>query len=118
VGRERGSVTAEMAVALLAIMLVVLAIAGVVSVGLAMIRCQDAAREGTRAAARSEPPGAVQQVARQAAPAGSTVAVSTADDQITVTVRASVHILGGLLPAVPVTAQATSLREPAAEVTP
>lgn len=71
--RERGSVTAELAVVLPAVVLV--ALLGVWSVGAAAVhvRCLDAARSGARALARGESPAAVIAVARDAAPAGASV---------------------------------------------
>jgi Flp pilus assembly protein TadG len=110
--RERGSVTAEAAVVLPVVVLVVMALSSALSVHGAAIRCQDAAREAARAAARSEPEAEVRALAARAAPAGSTIQISSEGDQITVTVSASVHLLGGLLPDVSVSRHATSLKEP------
>src|SRR5690349_3176768 len=111
-GPERGSVTAEAAVALPALVLVVAAAIGAVITVTAQLRCLDAAREAARAAARSEPAGVVHELAATAAPAGSSAEVSVAGDQVTVTVRATVHLLGGLLPDITVTGRAVGLREP------
>jgi Flp pilus assembly protein TadG len=106
-------VTAETAV-VLPVLLVVLAaaVAAVVVVG-AQLRCVDAAREGTRAAARGEPAAVVQDLAGRAAPAGARVAVTADGDTVTVTVRVTVAPLGPLPWDVEVSARATGLLEPA-----
>jgi hypothetical protein len=110
---DRGSVTAEVAVALPALMLIVAVAIGAVTVVTAQLRCVDAAREAARAAVRSEPDAVVRELAAQAAPAGGTAAVASDGERVTVTVQATVHLLGGLLPAVAVTGRAVGLREPA-----
>jgi hypothetical protein len=113
-GPDRGSVTAEVAVALPALMLIIAAAIGAVAVVTAQLRCLDAAREAARAAVRSEPDAVVRELAVQAAPPGGTALVAADGERVTVTVRATVHLLGGLLPDVDVTGQAVGLREPAA----
>ena len=107
-------VTAETAV-VLPVLLVVLAgaVAAVVVVG-AQLRCVDAAREGARAAARGEPAAVVTDLAGRAAPDGAAVAVGSTDDQVSVTVSATVAPLGPLPWRVEVSATATGVREPAA----
>lgn len=112
--RERGSITAETAVVLPAILMLILAAASLIAVIVAKLECEDAAREAARAAARSEPAGAVERLARQAAPANSTVAVRSTGDQVTVSVATTVRALGGLV-TVRVSGEAVSLREPGAE---
>jgi Flp pilus assembly protein TadG len=107
-------VTAETAVVLPVLLLVLAsAVAAVVVVG-AQLRCVDAAREGTRAAARGEPAAVVQDLAGRAAPAGARVVVTTDGDTVTVTVSAPVVPLGPLPWDVEVSAHATGLLEPAA----
>ena len=107
-------VTAETAVVLPVLLLVLAAaVAAVVVVG-AQLRCVDAAREGTRAAARGEPAAVVRDLAGRAAPAGARVVVITDGDTVTVTVSAPVAPLGPLPWDVEVSAQATGLLEPAA----
>jgi Flp pilus assembly protein TadG len=110
--RERGSVTAEAAMVLPAMLLVTLALATAIVALNLMLRCQDAAREAARAAARSESADRVHEIGRRSAPAGSSVAVDTAGAQIVVTVTAHVPVLGGLLPAVTVTGRAVAEAEP------
>jgi hypothetical protein len=78
----------------------------------AQLRCLDAAREAARAAARSEPAAVVRKLATDAAPREATAEVASDPGQVTVTVRATVHLLGGLLPDVTVSGRAVGLREP------
>jgi hypothetical protein len=63
VGRERGSVTAEFAVALPAVVLVLGLALGALAVGSQSVRLQDAAGLAARALARGEPPGEVAGIA-------------------------------------------------------
>jgi Flp pilus assembly protein TadG len=104
-------VTAETAV-VLPVLLVVLAgvVAAVVVVG-AQLRCVDAAREGVRAAARGEDPAVVTAIARRAAPDGASVGVS-GDEEVRVTVSARIAPLGPVPLRITVTAEAVALREP------
>jgi hypothetical protein len=108
--RERGAVTAEAAVALFGILFLTYALTGLVGAYTSVLRCQDAAREAARAAARGEPPGAVLAIAQRAAPRGSTVDVAGAEE-VTVTVRATAGWPGGFA-RIPVVGAATSLAEP------
>jgi Flp pilus assembly protein TadG len=107
-------VTAETAV-VLPVLLVVLAaaVAAVVLVG-SQLRCVDAAREGARAAARGEPVAVVTELAGTAAPTGARVEVSVGGPAVTVTVTATVQPLGPVPLRLPVTATATGMREPGA----
>jgi Flp pilus assembly protein TadG len=107
-------VTAETAVVLPVLLLVLAAsVAAVVVVG-GQLRCVDAAREGARAAARGEPVAVVVALAGQAAPDGARVDVSTAGETVTVTVTAALQPLGPVPLQLPVTATATGVREPGA----
>ena len=84
--RDRGSATAELAAALPA--LVLLMLAGMTAVGAttAKAHCVDAARDAALAAARGEPaPGG--------APHGAVVSVTVTGDTVTATVRAPVPCL-------------------------
>ena len=106
--------TAETAVVLPVLLLVLAAgVAAVVAVG-GQLRCEDAAREGARAAARGESPAVVAELAGRAAPDGARVELSTAGETVTVTVTASLQPLGPVPLRVPVTATATGVREPGA----
>jgi Flp pilus assembly protein TadG len=111
-------VTAETAVVLPVLLLVLAgAVAAVVVVG-AQLRCVDAAREGARAAARGESAATVTSLAGQAAPDGARVATATDGDRVTVTVSVRVQPLGPLPLAVTVSSAATGLTEPAAGALP
>ncbi|WP_265568310.1 TadE family type IV pilus minor pilin [Streptomyces hygroscopicus] len=87
-GRDRGFVTAETAVVLPALVLFAMALVWALLAASAQIQCVDAARAGARAAARQEPPGVVQEMARQAAPDGARVTVSRQGDLVHVLVVA------------------------------
>jgi Flp pilus assembly protein TadG len=91
--RSRGSVTAEFAVLLpgLALLLAVVLSAG--SAAAAQLRCIDAARSAARLAARHESPSAVVAAARSAGPAGASVQVARAAGLVRVQVRAEVPLL-------------------------
>jgi Flp pilus assembly protein TadG len=107
-------VTAETALVLPVLLLVLAAaIAAVVVVG-SQLRCVDAAREAARAAARGDAPGQVTSVAARAAPPGATTSTRTSGDLVTVTVTAPVRPLGPVLPQVRVSATATAELEPGA----
>jgi Flp pilus assembly protein TadG len=109
---ERGMVTAETAVVLPVLLFVLAgAVAAVVVVG-AQLRCVDAAREATRAAARGEPAAVVARVAADAGPDGSVSEVGGTGETVRVTVSATVSPLGPLPWHIEVSATATGLREP------
>jgi Flp pilus assembly protein TadG len=108
-------VTAETAVVLPVLLLVLAgAVAAIVVVG-AHLRCVDAAREGVRAAARGESPAAVTQIVRRAAPDGAAVTVTRTDDEVRVAVAVDVTPLGPVPLRVRVTAAAVARIEPGAE---
>jgi hypothetical protein len=109
--RDRGVATAEVAVALPALVVLVAAGMTMVSVLIAQLRCVDAAREAARAAARGEDAAVVRSLAERSGPKGSAVHV-TAGQEIEVTVSADADSIIGLLPAVHVEATAVALREP------
>ena len=110
--RDRGMATAEMAVALPALVVLVAAGMTAVSVLTAQLRCVDAAREAARAAARGEEAAIVRSLAERSGPAGSEVQVTSGGQEVEVTVSAVADSVGGLLPAVRVRASAVALREP------
>jgi hypothetical protein len=83
-------VTAELAVALPSLVLVLALALAAIDLGIAQVRCVDAARVGARLLARGEPAGPVLAEVGAAGPTGSRVAVRTADGRVTVTVRGSV----------------------------
>ena len=105
-------VTAETAVVLPVLLLVLAAAVSALVVVSTQLRCVDAAREGARAAARGEPAAVVRQVAGRAGPEGATTTIAETDGGITVTVRAAVRPLGPLVFHATVSASAFALREP------
>ena len=114
-GGSRGSVTAETAV-LLPVLLVVLAAAiGVLACVAAQLRCVDAARAAARVAARGEVPAMVQATGQRLAPPGARVVVGATGDSVEVVVSARVRPFGAglrLLPSVEVSGRAVAVLEP------
>jgi Flp pilus assembly protein TadG len=110
--RDGGMATAELAVVLPALILVIAAALTAVSVMVAQLRCVDAAREGARAAARGEASAVARSAAERVAPATASVAVSDEGEDVRVTVSARAGRVGGLLPTFTVSATAVALREP------
>jgi hypothetical protein len=110
--RDRGLATAEVAVALPALVVLVAAGMTMVSVLIAQLRCVDAAREAARAAARGEDAAVVRSLAQRSGPKGSAVQLTAGQQEIEVTVSADADPVVGLLPAVHVEATAVALREP------
>lgn len=112
--QDRGSVTAETAMALPVLVLVLAAAVWVLAALGAQLRCVDAAGGAARAAARGEEPGAVTALARRLAPAGARVQVQQVGDQVHVTVGATVRPFPALraLPGLVVDATSTALIEP------
>jgi hypothetical protein len=90
---DRGSVTAEIAIALPALVFVLLAALTAVAAIATEMRCLDAAREGARAAARGETRSAARAIAQRAAPAHATVTLASAGDEVSVEVSAGVGLL-------------------------
>jgi hypothetical protein len=84
---DTGAVTAETAVVLPALIIVALVLGWAVTVGVIQMRCYDAARGAARAAARGEPIDDVEQIARDAAPAGADVTITRVGDEVTVAVK-------------------------------
>ncbi len=115
-GRPRspddGYVTAETAIVLPALVIVLGAALWAIAVASAQVRCVDAARDAARAAARGEPVSVVVAVAKLAGPPGCDVEVSHQGDRIVVAVRARVGPAGGPLAAIPApVARATAVAE-------
>ena len=114
-GRLRGNagmVTAETAVVLPVLLLVLAGAVAAVTVVGAQLRCVDAAREGARAAARGEDTALVTALAGRAAPDGARTTVAVDGVTVTVTVTAEVAPLGPVPLRVPVSASAVAQREP------
>jgi Flp pilus assembly protein TadG len=91
-GRARGSVTAEFAVALPVVTLMLAAVLAAGSAGVAKLRCIDAARSAARLAARHEPVPVTLTAARSAGPQGAVVSLSTAGGFARVQVSARVRL--------------------------
>lgn len=111
---ERGSVTAETAVVLPALVLVMVVLLGVAHLIGSQLAVEDAARVGARAAARGESDGVVTRLADSVAPAGSDVTVVRTGGLVTVSVRAVVRPLGPtvrFVPSITVAAQAVAADE-------
>ncbi len=96
---QRGMVTAEFAVVLPAVVLVLALSLGALGLALDQIRCVDAARVGARAASRGDSPGAVILVASRAAPSDAVVSVGTSGDLVSVSVVSRPRVATSLLPA-------------------
>ena len=105
-------VTAETAVVLPVLLLVLAgAVAAVTAVG-GQLRCVDAAREGARAAARGEPGAVVEAVVARAAPDGATSTVTRGAEEVAVTVTVTIAPVGALPLRFAVSATAVARREP------
>lgn len=83
---DDGMATAELAVAMFAVMLVLAVALGALRAAVDELRCVDAARAAARVAARGEPIAAVRSVAARASPRGSTVQVSLGPSLVSVAV--------------------------------
>ena len=105
-------VTAETAVVLPVLLLVLAGVVAAVVVVGAQLRCVDAAREGARAAARGEDPAVVAALAGRAAPDGAVTTVRPDGDEVHVTVTARIAPLGPVPLRITGTAEAVALREP------
>ena len=89
-------VTAETAVVLPVLLLVLAGAVAAVTVVGAQLRCVDAAREGARAAARGEPDATVSRLVGELSPDGAATRVSGDADDVRVTVTVRVAPLGPL----------------------
>jgi Flp pilus assembly protein TadG len=118
--RDGGMVTAEFAVALPSLALVVAAsIAGLTAITDRM-RCADAAGLAARLAARGEPYGEVRQLALRAAPRGAQLRLETSGDTVIATVTARLAAPGLLrrLPEFVTHEQVVAAREPGVSIEP
>jgi len=109
---DAGMVTAELAVALPALVLVLALAIGVLAVGTARLRCADAAQAAARLAARGEPVATVRAAAARIASPGVEVRVAGTTTDVTVEVSAAVSLPGHWLPGFVVRERATEAREP------
>jgi hypothetical protein len=113
-GTDRGMVTAEMAVVLPALTVVLVFALWSVAAVTAQLRCVDAARIAARELARGDTADASIAAARAAAPAGARIVVSRAGDLVVVDVDAGVQLPGpwsGTLPGLSLSGRAVALVE-------
>ena len=112
----RGSVTAETAVVLPVLVVVLAAGVWALACVAAQLSCVDAARAAARAAARGDDVAAVRATAQRLAPHGAVVEHRPRGDTVEVRVSAEVRPFGGVLrvlPPVPVSGRATAAVEAA-----
>jgi TadE-like protein len=110
-----GVVTAETAMALPAVVLVLMLLLWGIAAATDQMRCVDAARAAARGLARGESAAASRAAALEAAPQGATVAVSGGAARVHVAVAATVRLPGpllGRLPGLRVSGEAVAAREP------
>lgn len=105
-GSDRGSVTAELALALPAVTMLLAMVITLGSAAISQLRCADAARAGARAAALGDSPADVAAIARRLAGEESTVAVDRTGQWVTVAVSDAVDV--GPLSYSPLRARATA----------
>jgi hypothetical protein len=106
---DRGSVTAELAAALPAVVLLLVAGLGAVSAVGTKLNCQAAARDAALAAARGEP---AVPAGRRLAPAGAAITVTANGELVRATVTVQVHPLGMRAPGLTVGATSIAAVEP------
>jgi Flp pilus assembly protein TadG len=112
-------VTAEAALALPVLVLVLAGAVAAVAVLGAQLRCTDAAREGVLAAARGEDAATVRSLVEDLAPDGAGVRVQGPDaERVRVTVVAEVTPLGAVPWSVQLRASAVARPEPGVVATP
>lgn len=85
-GKARGAVTAEFAVALPAVLLLLAMLLAGAAAGATQLRLEEAARAGARALARGESAAAVEGIVRTLAGASATAAVAADGEWLSVTV--------------------------------
>ena len=111
---EAGMATAEFAVVLPAVVLVLALSLGTLGLAWDQIRCVDAARAGARAASRGDSAGAVVLVASRAAPSEAVVSLVMSGDLVKVSVVSRPRVAGRLLPEwLQASSTASAAREPA-----
>lgn len=112
---SRGSATAETAVLLPVLVVVLVAAVWVLACVAAQLKCVDAARAAARAAARGDDAASVRAVGERLAPPRADVRLSAGDGTVSVHVQAQVRPFGSVLrvlPALPVSGRATAAVEP------
>jgi hypothetical protein len=112
--RDEGTATAEMAVALSALAVVLVFALWSVAAVTAQLRCVDAALVAARALARGESSSLSVAAARASAPEGARIVVSRSGDLVVVEVRACVRLPGpwsGALPGLSLAGRAVAAVE-------
>lgn len=112
--RDRGAVTAELALGLPILLAVTLGLVWLLSVGAAQVRTVDAARETARAVARGDDRASAVALGEQVAPAGVSVRVEVSGDRVVALAEGTVAGPGGLfdfLPGAAVSADAVATVE-------
>jgi Flp pilus assembly protein TadG len=112
--RERGAVTAELAMALPLLVAVTIGLVWLLSIGATQLRVVDGARETARAVARGDDEGAAIALGQRVAPEGAAFTVSGSGQEVHVEVSARAEGPGGLfgfLPAVMLQAEAVTTAE-------
>ena len=113
--RDRGAVTAELALGLPLLVAVAIGLVWLLAVGAAQVRVVDAAREGARALARGDEEGAAFARVSEVAGPGSRATATYGAGSVTVTVERTMSGPGGLFdawPAVGLRAEAVAAIEP------
>jgi Flp pilus assembly protein TadG len=113
---DEGSITAETAVVLPSLLLVVMILLGVTRLIGSQLAVEDAARLAARAAARGDSLDVVVRAARSVAPPGTAVSVVRGGGLVTVEVTADVHPAGAagrFVPQITVAARAVAADEAA-----
>jgi Flp pilus assembly protein TadG len=114
---SRGSATAETAVLLPVLVVVLAGCVWALACVFAQLQCVDAARAAARAAARGDTPAAAHATGTRLAPRGAEVSVRSRAGTVEVRVAADVAPFGGVLrvlPAIAVSGRATAAVEPGA----
>ncbi len=116
---EAGAVTAEVALVLPVLLVVVLLGLWAVGAVVTNIRCIDAARDTARAVARGEPAESARQIGQRSAPEDAAIEIIQKGNDIHVAVSATHDwpLLNGLL-SLPAEANATIQSEPTADHVP
>jgi hypothetical protein len=97
--KERGAVTAEFAVALPAVLLLLALLLAGSAAGITQLRLEEAARAGARALARGDGDAAVEDIVRRLAGNSASAAVATEGEWLSVTVTGRVGgPVGSLIP--------------------
>lgn len=113
VRKDRGAVTAELALGLPLLMGVTVVLCWLLALGIGQVRVQDAARETARAAARGDDTADAIAVGRRVAPSDSSVSLQSGGEQVVATVVAPIPGPDVLvrLPGVQLRAEAVAFNE-------